>query len=161
MTLNPIYRDRKIGRVDDLSADSSEQKFGGDVDFASDRPNVVTSLYADVWAITKPERPLHLPVIDVDLPISAVESSTPGHFHLYIERTMTTESLWKLLDVMEKVGLVEPGYVAASKQRGYTTARLPWIKKGEPEPDVNLAPIDAPVFTHTRTVRDTLRDGDL
>lgn len=139
-----LFKGRKAGRVDDLAEDSNEQKFGGDVDFESEKPNVVSSLEDTRWAFGTSDIIWHLPVIDIDFPARLEPSSTEGHFHLYLDRSMTAENLFKLLDVMEEVGLVEPGYVAASKQRGYTTARLPWIRKGQPEPEVS--PLDVPAM---------------
>jgi hypothetical protein len=72
---------------------------------------------------------LHRPVIDIDHAVTVIESSTPGHHHLYVDLAMPWEDLVKLLEVMADIGLVEPGYVNASKARGYTAVRLPWITK--------------------------------
>lgn len=77
---------------------------------------------------------LHLPVIDIDLPIKVIPSSTEGHFHLYIDYPLGWDEYQSLLDVMAEVGLVQPGYVAAAKRRGHTDVRLPWVHKKEPEP---------------------------
>jgi hypothetical protein len=35
----------------------------------------------------------------------------------------------KLLDVMAECGILEPGYVGASKARGFSAVRLPWVSK--------------------------------
>jgi len=74
---------------------------------------------------------LHRIVVDVDHPVTVVESSTPGHSHLYVDLMLPWEELVKLLEVMADIGLVEPGYVNASKARGYTAVRLPWVSKSE------------------------------
>lgn len=74
---------------------------------------------------------LHKPLIDIDHPVVVVESSTPGHSHLYIDLPMPWADVVKLLDVMVEVGLVEPGYADACKDDGYTTLRLPWVSKSE------------------------------
>lgn len=83
--------------------------------------NVITSL------ITGSD--LHKPVIDLDLAAKLVPSSTPGHFHLFIDREMPWETYVELLEALVKAGLVEPGYVDASRERGYTAVRLPWVRK--------------------------------
>lgn len=72
---------------------------------------------------------LHRPVIDIDHQVAVVESSTAGHSHLFVDVIMPWEDLVKLLEVLAEIGLVEPGYVGASKARGYTAVRLPWVSK--------------------------------
>lgn len=72
---------------------------------------------------------LHRPVIDIDHRVAVVESSTAGHSHLFVDVMMPWEDLVRLLEVLAEIGLVEPGYVNASKARGYTAVRLPWVSK--------------------------------
>lgn len=72
---------------------------------------------------------MHAPVIDLDLPIRAIPSSTPDNWHLYIEKAMTWEQYLALLWAFVEAGLVEQGYYEASKARGGTHVRLPWVKK--------------------------------
>ncbi len=72
----------------------------------------------------------HKVVIDLDLPAKLIPSTTPDHFHLIIDHEISEAQYFKLLDVMAECGLIEPGYVHASKDRGYTAVRLPWVKKG-------------------------------
>ena len=73
----------------------------------------------------------HYPVLDLDFPAHLVPSSTEGHCHLYIDARLTDEQMWRLCDVLADVGILEPGYVGACKSRGYTSVRLPWVKKSE------------------------------
>lgn len=68
---------------------------------------------------------LHAPAIDIDFPVRVVESRTPGHSHLYIDYPLSWEDYQKLLDVMVEVGIVQKGYVGASKERGQTMLRSP------------------------------------
>ena len=35
-----------------------------------------------------------------------------------------------MLEAMAAAGIVQHGYVNASKKRGFTALRLPWVKKG-------------------------------
>lgn len=87
-----------------------------------EQANVITSMIAD--RVTH-----HKVVIDLDLPTKLVPSSTPGHFHLYIDHEMELEPYMKLLKALLEAGLVEEGYVNAAIARGHTAVRLPWIKK--------------------------------
>jgi hypothetical protein len=71
---------------------------------------------------------LHLPCIDIDLPIEAIPSKTVGHYHLYIEKPLTYEQYDKLLSVMAEVGIVEEGYWKAFQTQKMTLVRLPPIE---------------------------------
>ena len=73
---------------------------------------------------------VHKPVLDIDLPVKLTESSTPGHYHLFIDKELTWGQYTKLLDALETCGIIEPGYRSASLQRGYTAVRVPWVRKG-------------------------------
>lgn len=72
---------------------------------------------------------VHYPVIDLDLEASLVESSTPGHYHLYLDTPMSAENYELLLKTLEQVGLIELGYLNSFLVRGHTGVRLPWVKK--------------------------------
>lgn len=86
--------------------------------------NVITSLVESELGET-----MHKPIIDVDLPVKIVPSTTEGHGHLYMDLAMPWEDYVKLLDVLVEIGAVEYGYVSASKERGFTAVRVPWVKK--------------------------------
>lgn len=93
-----------------------------------DAANLVTSEYlGDPFSGSG----MHRLVIDIDHPVKVVESSTPGHFHLYIDLPMPWSHALEVLEAMAYAGIVEPGYVAASKARNYTAVRLPWIRKAQ------------------------------
>jgi hypothetical protein len=97
-------------------------------------PNVVTSVvWQDVYGlryrVDKPKEVMHKPVLDIDVPVEIQPSSTPGHFHLAIDKEMTWQQYERLLDILVEVGIVEPGFAAASISRGYSAVRLPWVKK--------------------------------
>lgn len=79
---------------------------------------------------TGPLADLHRPVLDIDFPAELVPSSTPGHFHLYLDRFMSWERYEKLLTALAEAGVIEQGYADAAIRRGYSAVRLPWIKKG-------------------------------
>jgi len=67
---------------------------------------------------------VHLPTLDIDLPCQLRESS-PGHFHLYIDKPMSWSSYRMLLDVLASVGIIERGYADASINKGASCLRKP------------------------------------
>jgi hypothetical protein len=73
----------------------------------------------------------HILALDVDYRCKLVPSSTPGHFHLVIDRAMEWHKLVDILNAMAAAGIVESGYAAASIARGQTFLRLPWISKDD------------------------------
>jgi len=117
-------------------ADGNYDGDGPEVVTALVDANIVTSEYrsgADEiplpW-LEGPE-PKHRLVIDIDHRVKVEESTTPGHFHLYIDVPMVWEAAVDILEALARGGVVEPGYVEASKARGYTAVRVPWVKKGD------------------------------
>lgn len=74
----------------------------------------------------------HALVIDIDHPSWLVRSTTPGHFHLYVDVPggITDAKYRRLLGALADAGVVERGYYEASVARGHSDVRLPWIKKG-------------------------------
>lgn len=116
----PWTEDRVTRRVEDFHADRYTATIPRRAGL--DSANIVTSESAS-------ERHAHCPVIDLDFPCVLVGSSTPGHFHLYMERRISWRAYRKVLKAMSDAGLVERGYYRASLARGFTAARLPWIKK--------------------------------
>jgi hypothetical protein len=87
--------------------------------------DLVTSLLREEFNTTT-----HAPVIDLDLPCRLVESGTPGHYHLYIDKAVLWPEYLAMLEAMANAGIVEPGYVRASEARGYSAVRVPWKPKG-------------------------------
>lgn len=72
---------------------------------------------------------IHRPVLDIDLPVTVLPSSTPGHCHLLIDTFMTWDAYAAILQALAKAGVIEVGYRRESMLRGFTAIRLPWIKK--------------------------------
>lgn len=77
---------------------------------------------------------VHMPVIDCDFGIQAVASTTPGHYHLYIDQELTWPQYVALLDGFYAAGLIQEGWYrnAIKDERSYV--RLPHIKKPAPDP---------------------------
>lgn len=74
----------------------------------------------------------HVVMFDVDVPMQVIESSTPGHYHVYFPNSyVPKEKLFSLLDAMAECGIVERGYAEASRARGFAALRLPWVRKNK------------------------------
>lgn len=73
--------------------------------------------------------PMHAVLLDLDVPAYLVPSSREGHSHLYIDVPVQEEAYFKLLDALAECQIIERGYAAASKKKGGTFLRLPWVKK--------------------------------
>lgn len=71
----------------------------------------------------------HKVLLDLDVPAYLVPSSQPGHSHLYIDVIVEEERYFRLLDSLAECGVIEHGYASASRRKGGTFLRLPWIKK--------------------------------
>ena len=82
---------------------------------------------------------MHYIALDIDLPVVVVPSSTEHHTHLYIPKEVTWKQYLKFIEACVEIGIVERGYLEASKRRKATFLRLPWIKKGME----NLTSIDS------------------
>ncbi len=100
-----------------------------------DGANVVSSLIAtepNPWFDTalEPTR-MHAVLLDLDVPAYLVPSTREGHSHLYIDVHVQEESYFKLLDALADCHVIERGYANASKKKGGTFLRLPWVKKEE------------------------------
>lgn len=89
-----------------------------------DEANIVTSEIAEFAGMH-----IHRPVLDIDFMAKLIPSSTPGHFHLYLDRPLGWEPYKKLLLALAEAGIIEGGYATASIERGYSAVRLPWITK--------------------------------
>lgn len=89
--------------------------------------NVVTSRHADDLSM----QGRHALVLDIDHPAWLMPSTTPGHFHLYVDVPggIPDDEYAALLDALATAGVIEWGYAGASKARGFTSVRLPWITK--------------------------------
>jgi hypothetical protein len=77
---------------------------------------------------------MHRPVLDIDVPARYVPSSTPGHGHLYIDVPLSWDQYEKLLVALTEAGILQFGYLSASKYRQSTFVRPEWIKKPESAP---------------------------
>lgn len=72
---------------------------------------------------------MHYPLLDIDIDVRLVPSSTNGHYHLYLGTLMNHDQYSKLLDVLEEVGIIQHGFARQLDERGATFLRLPGVKK--------------------------------
>lgn len=70
----------------------------------------------------------HAPIFDFDFPCALIESSTEGHYHLYIQATISWEDYKDILEAFRKAGLLEDGWVKAALVRGYAALRKPELE---------------------------------
>jgi hypothetical protein len=82
----------------------------------------------------------HAVLLDLDVPAYLVRSSTPGHSHLYVTVSAAWDDYVAFLKAAVKIGMLEQGYVNACIERGMTSLRLPWVKKGEERPGEVVQP---------------------
>jgi hypothetical protein len=73
----------------------------------------------------------HAPVLDLDVPVHLVPSTTPGHNHLYIDVPMSWRQYKRILNALAAGGVIEDQYAKMSIKRGYSAVRLPWKSKNE------------------------------
>jgi hypothetical protein len=72
----------------------------------------------------------HSPALDIDFAARLVPSSTPGHFHLYLDGlSMDWPTYARLLNALADAGVIERGYADASLRRGASFLRLPGATK--------------------------------
>lgn len=76
------------------------------------------------------KRGRHTIMVDVDLPARLVETTTPGHHHLYIDLELSWWKYRRLLRALMRAGVVSKGYYKMSLQRKATHLRPPWATKG-------------------------------
>lgn len=128
--LNEIYTKAilAIGRVTKYcEALDDPTQYGGYASTESlERSNLVSS---EIGPGVLPLNGYHAPVLDLDYEAHLVPSSTPGHFHLFLDKPLTWLQYKRVLEVLGEVGLIEEGYAKASIARGHSAVRLPGQKR--------------------------------
>lgn len=107
----------------DEDGDSKNSNFDKEIiecDF--DEANLIASICSNGF---------HKPVLDFDFSCELIPSSTPGCFHLYINKYIDSDKYEKLLLALLDCGLLQKGFVNNSIKRGASFVRPPWIKKPE------------------------------
>lgn len=73
----------------------------------------------------------HQILLDLDCPHVYVPSSSSGHGHLILRTRVTFDEYVGLLEHMARLGIIEKGYVSATKNRGEGWLRVPWLTKNQ------------------------------
>ncbi len=118
-----------ISRIDEIpdgeySGDEEER----DVVVSKAAGNVISSRIVDSFDPATGEY-MHAPVLDIDFPAALIPSSTPGHFHLYLDKPMTWTQYERILKALALGDVIEQGYREASRARKATFVRDPEIVK--------------------------------
>ena len=71
----------------------------------------------------------HKPIFDLDSPAALIPSSTPGHFHLYLDKELSEEQMGMLVNTLWQVGLIAEGNLNQWDRFRGQFLRLPWVKK--------------------------------
>lgn len=71
----------------------------------------------------------HVLMLDLDTAHAYIPSSTSGHGHLIINADLTYLEMVEILEVLEKYGIIQHGFLEATKKSRTASLRLPWIKK--------------------------------
>lgn len=121
--LPKFVRDHQLARIPTGSNEPAED------DYSAQHVDVDDIETADIVTSHDPGLNRHRPVLDIDFPVSVIPSSTPGHHHLYIDKPMEWTRYQLLLEALADAGVIEQGYANVSIARGYTSVRLPWVKK--------------------------------
>jgi hypothetical protein len=121
-----------VGFVERLDSNSGENPARGIADVTTHMRPAPLAEANVISSVVRGSDVMHKPVLDIDLPAHLIPSSTPGHYHLIIDKEIPWEQYKILLNCLSYVGVLEQGYVDASIDRGYTAVRLPWIRKGQP-----------------------------
>ena len=79
------------------------------------------------------ENGLQAPVIDLDLPCRLVESSTKGHYHLYIDKEIHIDQYIKIIDALVEAGIVQEIHGNILKEVRQLYVRAPSAPKRKPQ----------------------------
>lgn len=102
-----------------------------------EKAQAVTSRVAEPRAWLGPDdAPRHRVVLDIDMEAELIPSSTPGHYHLYLDHELPWPKYEALLLALAAAGVIEEGYAEACIRRGASCVRLPWVKKERSQADV-------------------------
>lgn len=72
---------------------------------------------------------MHAPVLDIDFPARLYPSSSPEHYHLYLDRAMEWRDYERLLWALADRDILQYKYVEHSVKRRATFVRKPGVMK--------------------------------
>lgn len=78
----------------------------------------------------------HSPVLDLDFEAALVPSTTPGHYHLYLDGLVLDDDTYAgLLEDLALAGVIQEGFANQYERHGQTFLRPPGVMK---DPDDGL-----------------------
>jgi hypothetical protein len=125
---NHIYRKKTLSQ--DSNSDTAWQTLTPEDRATPDVANIITSIVYDGPLLDEDKVKIHSPIIDLDIEHYYVESSTPGHGHLYLNVQLTHAELLDLLTTLHKYGIIGKGTLKQFERDGCISARIPGIRKG-------------------------------
>ncbi len=127
MSLPRVYY--KCENLDKPKPEIKQAHAGGynEHEYEEDVPEKEANLVSS--KLSYPKGNLHAPALDVDLPVECYESSTPGHYHIYIDVPIPWRKYKKMLRAMAKAGVIEWGYYKASVKRKASYLRKKGVLK--------------------------------
>lgn len=125
---NHIYRKKTLSQ--DSNAPHAWQSLTPEDRATPDVANIITSVVYDGPLLGEDKVKIHSPIIDLDIEHHYVESSTPGHGHLYLNVQLSHAEYLDLLTTLQKYGIVGTGTLKQFDRDGCTSARIPGIRKG-------------------------------
>lgn len=139
-----IQNERELAYVENIETTNYSRNVYLEKPTAEHEANLVTSLVRNSSGyFGYPDVLTHRPVLDLDVCHTLVESSTPGHGHLYLDIDLTWEEYAELLKALEKAGIIQTGFYDSAIRNKATAVRLPWVKKSQPEPqEINFDNLD-------------------
>lgn len=134
-----------------VPAENTEYEAGIDREVADLVDANVISSMTKTSAKVSPAYRRHAVLLDIDYEAHLIPSSTPGHYHLYLDVPggVPHEKYMTLLALLADCGIIEKGFADVSIARGHSDLRLPWVTKDEqrkhaPGPGVDLQGIEVP-----------------
>lgn len=110
-------------------------RLDGDVNNSMDHRDADPANADLVSSLVHTAEPWHLPVFDLDFDCELKPSSSPGKYHLFLNRPVPWSKYVKVLEAMAEAGLLERGWVDAAKRQGYAVLRAK-PNKGTPQDNV-------------------------
>lgn len=132
------------------------------IDRPIDKANLITSKQERYPYGTE----YHRPVLDIDFEARLVPSSTPGHYHLYLDKLIPKLAYFQLLRDLADADIIQRGYADSAIERGASSARLPWIKKNDwaanqADPDAKAKQLQRELDEAERRVEELRRQLDV
>lgn len=97
---------------------------------ADKAPNLIGSK-VDMNMTYRDDTEWHAPVIDLDMPCRLLPSSTPEHYHLYIDQAVDWKNYAQLLKALRDCHFISYGYYEAAMKHKETYVRWGTTKQQE------------------------------